>query len=64
MKKVFVTGYEVRPLYYPFDLGLSDVLDVDYIPKGSKIIVRIRLSKSVEEKISGAYGKKGFFGIE
>ncbi len=59
-----VTGYEVRPLYYPFDLGLSDVLDVDYIPKGSKIIVRIRLSKSVEEKISGANGKKGFFGIE
>lgn len=59
-----VTGYEVRPLYYPFDLGLSEVLDVDYIPKGSKIIVRIRLSKSVEEKISGANGKKGFFGIE
>lgn len=59
-----VTGYEVRPLYYPFDFGLSDVLDVDYITKGSKIIVRIRLSKSVEEKTSGDNRKKGFFGIE
>ncbi len=41
-------GYELRPLYYPINYGFSDVLDVDYIIKDSRVIVKIRLRPEVE----------------
>ncbi len=45
-----VIGYEWRPLYLPLAFGTDDVLDVDYILRGEKVIVNIRLKPSVEEK--------------
>lgn len=45
-----VIGYEVRPLYFPSAFGTGDVLDVDYILRGEKVIVTLRLKRSVEEQ--------------
>jgi hypothetical protein len=41
-------GYEVRPLYYPFTYGTDDLLDISYGEKGNKVVVNIRLKRSVE----------------
>jgi len=41
-------GYELRPRYYPFVFGVSDVLDVNYVIKDSKVVVRIRLRPEFE----------------
>lgn len=42
-------GYELRPLYYPFVYGISDVLDVHYfIKEGGRIKVFIKLEPSIE----------------
>jgi len=41
-------GYEVRPLYYPFNYRYTDVLYVDYRIKDDKVIVYIRLKPQVE----------------
>lgn len=41
-------GYEMRPLYYPLRFGYTDVLDVDYLVKDSKVIINIRLKPEVE----------------
>jgi len=43
-----IIGFEVRPLYLPTTFGLSDVLDVDYWLKDSKVIVKVKLKPSVE----------------
>ena len=45
-----VIGYEVRPLYFPLAFGTDDVLDVDYMLRGEKVITTIRIKRSVEEK--------------
>jgi hypothetical protein len=42
-------GFEVRPLYMPFVFGVEDVLHTDYRIEGDKVIVKIWLSRSVEE---------------
>ena len=44
-------GYEVRPLYIPFRFGTSDVLEVYYSLKGSKVKVTIRIIPSIERAI-------------
>jgi len=41
-------GYEIRPLYHPIDFGYSDVLDVYYVIKDSKVIVTISLIPEVQ----------------
>ena len=43
-----IIGFEVRPLYLPTTYGLSDVLDVDYWRKDSKVIVKVKIKPSVE----------------
>jgi len=43
-----VLGYEVRPLYDPLSYGAAEVLYADYRLKGDKVVVRIRLDRSVE----------------
>jgi len=53
-------GYEVRPLYYPLDFGLMDVLDVNYFLRGDKVIVIIELKDIVERRLSGE-DSKGIF---
>jgi len=57
-EKGIPVGYEVRPLYYPFTFGVSDVLDVDYRIKENKVVVTIRLINSIEKMIyNGGDGK-------
>jgi len=46
-----VIGYEVRPLYQPLAFGVSDVLNVDYRIKDSRVIVRIRLKPEIERML-------------
>ena len=41
-------GYELRPLYHPIDFGYTDVLDVYYVIKDSKVIVTISLIPEVQ----------------
>jgi hypothetical protein len=43
-----IIGFEMRPLYFPLTFGVSDVRDVDYWLKDSKVIVKIKLIPSVE----------------
>ncbi len=44
-------GYELRPLYMPFQFGTSDVLEVYYSLKGSKVKVTIRIIPSIERAL-------------
>lgn len=46
-----VIGYEIRPLYQPLAFGVSDVLDVDYRVKDSRVIVRIKLKPQIERML-------------
>lgn len=50
-KQGSVVGYEIRPLYYPFRYGFSDVLDVTYSLNMNKIVVIIRLDRSIERRM-------------
>ena len=43
-------GYEVRPLYYPYDVGSADVLLISYALKGGKVRAYIRLTPEMENK--------------
>jgi hypothetical protein len=43
-----VIGYEVRPLYYFFNFGKSNILDVYYKQTGDKVVVYIRLDPHLE----------------
>lgn len=51
-------GFEVRPLYFPFTFGVSDVLEVNYwLKEGNKVKVTIKLIQSVERRrFPGGYG--------
>jgi len=47
-----VIGYEVRPLYDPFDYGISNVLVVNYwIKEGGVVKVTIRLHPTAESHL-------------
>jgi len=44
-----IIGFELKPLYFPFAYGRSDVLDIYYwLEKGGKIKVTIKLIPSLE----------------
>ncbi len=43
-------GYEVRPLYYPYDVGAADVLLISYALKDGKIRAYIRLIPEEENR--------------
>jgi hypothetical protein len=44
-------GYEVKPLYFPVDVGFSDVIDVHYSIEGKTVIVKIRLRPEAEDRL-------------
>lgn len=44
-------GYEVRPLYLPFTYGVDDVLDVDYWLKDNRVVITVRLLRSIEMRL-------------
>lgn len=43
-----VIGYEVRPIYYPYNYGLDDVLNVNYMLRDKKVVIMIRVDPSIE----------------
>jgi hypothetical protein len=43
-------GYEVRPLYFPYDVGAADVLLISYALKDGKVRVYIRLTPEMENR--------------
>jgi len=49
-------GFEVRPLYMPFVFGTNDVLYTDYRIKDGKVIVKIRLLRSIEDMLNSGGG--------
>ncbi len=57
-----VIGFEVRPLYWPFIYGVSDVMEVNYWPKrDGKVKVTIKLIPSVERlRYPGGGGGAGW----
>ena len=48
-----IIGYELRPLYDPFTYGIDDVLETDYVIRGDKVVIYIRLDPVVERKLRG-----------
>jgi hypothetical protein len=44
-------GYEVKPLYFPLDVGYSDLIDTYYRIEGKTVIVKIRLSSAAEDRL-------------
>jgi hypothetical protein len=55
-----VLGYEVRPLYDPLTYGAAELLSIGYKLNGDKVVVEIRLDRSVEMRLrdSGRYERK------
>jgi hypothetical protein len=47
-----VTGYEIRPLYFPLTYGVDDILMTDYRIRDDRLIIKIRLIPSVEKMLS------------
>jgi hypothetical protein len=43
-------GYEVRPLYFPYDVGAADVLLISYALEGGKVRAYIRLTPDMENR--------------
>ena len=52
-----IVGYELRPLYAPFTYGVDDVLETDYVIRGDKVVIYIRLIPSVERRLRGGPGR-------
>ena len=50
-EKCNTIGYELRPLYMPFQFGVSDVLEVYYSLRNSKVRVIIRIMPSIEKAL-------------
>ncbi len=46
-----VIGYEIRPLYRPYELGLRDVLLIGYRLDGTKVLIDVRIDPAVERLI-------------
>ncbi len=47
-------GYEMRPLYIPYQLGQADVLDINYFLKNEKVRAYIMLDRNVERNLEAA----------
>lgn len=48
-----VIGYEVRPLYFPLEFGIPDVLQISYALKNGAVKAYIRLDPDVERALEG-----------
>ncbi len=44
-------GYEIKPLYMPFEYGRADVFDISYWLRGKKAVISIKLIPSVDRLI-------------
>ncbi len=52
-------GYEVRPLYLPYEFGMPDVLLVSYSIHNGVVRVSIKVNRDVEREIEGLGGDGG-----
>lgn len=48
-----VVGYEVRPLYLPYEYGVQDVLMIGYRMKDNRVLISVQLLPEVEKIIEG-----------
>jgi hypothetical protein len=48
-----IAGYELRPLYAPYQYGHMDVLDIRYWLRDSKVTVYIKLDPDTEKSLEG-----------
>lgn len=51
-------GYEVRPLYAPYEFGFPDVLMISYSLRNGKVRTYIRLDPNVEREIESSGSDK------
>lgn len=51
-----VVGYELRPLYAPYQWGQMDVLDISYWLRDSKVTVYIKLDSDTQKSIENNGG--------
>ena len=54
-----IIGYEMRPLYIPYQLGQVDVLNISYSLKGEKVITYIRLDRDIERDLESSGDSQG-----
>jgi len=54
-----IIGYEMRPLFIPYQLGQANVLNISYSLKGGKVITYIRLDSNVESYLESSGNSNG-----
>ncbi len=52
-------GYEVRPLYIPYEFGVPDVLRITYSLRNGVVRVMIKVDPDIERAIEASGGDKG-----
>lgn len=45
-----IIGYEYRPLYIPLEHGTDDLMDIDYLLQGDRVLAHIRLKPFLEKR--------------
>jgi hypothetical protein len=58
-----IMGYELRPLYFPLEFGVSDILLISYAMKDGMIRAYIRLLPDVERQINAVGGRESSKGM-
>jgi hypothetical protein len=48
-----IAGFELRPLYAPYQYGQMDVLDINYWLRDSKVTVYIKLDPDTQKSVDG-----------
>jgi len=48
-----IIGYEARPLYDPLHAGYPDILDITYVIRDHKVMVRIQFKPDMERAVTG-----------
>jgi len=59
-----VIGYELRPLYLPYQLGVVDAMDISYFLKNGKVVTYIKLDPYVQRNFEASGGDLGSSGSQ
>lgn len=51
-----VIGFELRPLYYPLEFGIEDVIDTSYALSNGRVRIYVTLKPEVMRRIFGSGG--------
>jgi len=49
-----IVGYELRPLYIPYELGAVDAMNINYFLKNGKVITYIELDPDVKRNLESS----------